>query len=146
MRKSVVRTLRGVLLWRSSHPRHTVICRALVERAVVVREEDTIRDLIRDTFQVGESREKILPQFCSSSSTVWVLRFGRLSQQTGLVVCMAFVGPFDSRGLLPRLEAGCDHVGVLEEVNSLLSYTCGSIRAARIADLARTSFKWHAVT
>ncbi|CAN0010879.1 unnamed protein product, partial [Hapterophycus canaliculatus] len=51
VRKSVVRTLRGVLLWRSSHPRHTVICRALVERAVVVREEDTIRDLIRDTFQ-----------------------------------------------------------------------------------------------
>lgn len=41
-----------MLLWRSSHPRHTVICRALVERAVVVREEDTIRDLIRDTFQV----------------------------------------------------------------------------------------------
>ncbi|CAN0389857.1 unnamed protein product, partial [Ectocarpus sp. 8 AP-2014] len=51
VRKSVVRTLRGVLLWRSSHPRHTAICRALVERAVVVREEDTIRDLIRDTFQ-----------------------------------------------------------------------------------------------
>eukprot|EP00752_Nemacystus_decipiens_P012313 g10918.t1 len=51
VRKSVVRTLRGVLLWRSPHPRHAVICRALVERAVVVREEDTIRDLIRDTFQ-----------------------------------------------------------------------------------------------
>lgn len=52
VRKSVVRTLRGVLLWRKSHPRHNMICRALVERAVVAREEDTIRDLIRDTFQV----------------------------------------------------------------------------------------------
>ena len=31
-----------------------MICRALVERAVVAREEDTIRDLIRDTFQVGK--------------------------------------------------------------------------------------------
>lgn len=48
----MVRILRGVLLWRHSHPKHNVICRALVERAVVVREEDTIRDLIRDTFQV----------------------------------------------------------------------------------------------
>ncbi|CAN0541062.1 unnamed protein product, partial [Laminaria digitata] len=51
VRKSVVRILRGVLLWRHSHTKHNVICRALVERAVVVREEDTIRDLIRDTFQ-----------------------------------------------------------------------------------------------
>lgn len=52
MRKSVVRILRGVLLWRSPHSLHTQICRALVYRAALVREEDTIRDLIRDTFQV----------------------------------------------------------------------------------------------
>ncbi|CAN0441921.1 unnamed protein product, partial [Discosporangium mesarthrocarpum] len=51
VRKSVVKTLRGVLLADPGHPRRTEMCRALLERVVVVREEDTIRDLIRETFQ-----------------------------------------------------------------------------------------------
>lgn len=83
MRKSVVRTLRGVLLWRSSHPRHTVICRALVERAVVVREEDTIRDLIRDTFQVGGEGDADARRVKSAAA---------ISSQPLLRACLALLG------------------------------------------------------
>ncbi|KAG5186542.1 sister chromatid cohesion C-terminus-domain-containing protein [Tribonema minus] len=51
VRKSVVRTLRGCLSTYPCHKRRSEICSALVERSSIVKEEDTIRDIIRDTFQ-----------------------------------------------------------------------------------------------
>lgn len=50
VRKSVVRTLRECLLGQRSHPRAPYICCALMERAAAVKEEETIRILIHQTF------------------------------------------------------------------------------------------------
>ncbi|CAM9784024.1 unnamed protein product, partial [Chrysoparadoxa australica] len=51
VRKAVVRIFRGCLQSQPHHPRRAALCRALAERASAVKEEDTIRDLIRDTFR-----------------------------------------------------------------------------------------------
>ncbi|CAN0006597.1 unnamed protein product, partial [Phaeothamnion confervicola] len=50
VRKSVVKILRAALKAWPTHPRRAHICQKLMERASVVKEEDTIRDQIRDTF------------------------------------------------------------------------------------------------
>jgi hypothetical protein len=50
VRKSVVKICRDILLHFPGHPRALDVCRQLVERSAVVKEEDTIRDTIRDTF------------------------------------------------------------------------------------------------
>lgn len=52
VRKTVVRISGEFLVRYPTHELRTEICRRLVERASVVKEEDTVKDLIRDTFQV----------------------------------------------------------------------------------------------
>lgn len=51
VRKTMVKIFRDVLLQQPTHHLRTEICRRLVERAGVVKEEDSVKDLIRDTFQ-----------------------------------------------------------------------------------------------
>jgi len=52
VRKTVVKFLGEFLQRCPTHPLRTEICRCLVERASVVKEEDTVKDLIQDSFQV----------------------------------------------------------------------------------------------
>ena len=52
VRKTVVKFLGEFLQRCPTHPLRTEICRCLIERASVVKEEDTVKDLIQDAFQV----------------------------------------------------------------------------------------------
>jgi len=51
VRKSVVTILREVLLNQPSHAQYTELCVSLLQKLSDVREEDTVKDIIRATFQ-----------------------------------------------------------------------------------------------
>ncbi len=50
VRKSVVKILRGALLADPTHPSRSFVCHSLVERASILKEEESIRNLIHGTF------------------------------------------------------------------------------------------------
>ncbi len=50
VRKSVVKILRGALLADPTHPSRSFVCHSLVERASILKEEESIRNLIHATF------------------------------------------------------------------------------------------------
>lgn len=52
VRKAVVKILRDALLAHPNHPRRRAICQLLVSRASSPKEEDSIKDLVRRTFEV----------------------------------------------------------------------------------------------
>jgi len=52
VRKAVVKILRDALLAHPNHPRRRAICQLLVLRASSPKEEDSIKDLVRRTFEV----------------------------------------------------------------------------------------------
>ena len=51
VRKSVVQLLRDVLLNQPTHPQYMDLCLALLQRAANPREEESIKDIVRATFQ-----------------------------------------------------------------------------------------------
>lgn len=51
VRKAVVNIVKEILLNQPSHEKYTVLCVSLLEKLADVREEDTVKDIIRTTFQ-----------------------------------------------------------------------------------------------
>ena len=51
VRKAVVGIFRELLLYQPSHPQYSQLCIHLLERSAMPKEEDTIKDVIRSTFQ-----------------------------------------------------------------------------------------------
>jgi hypothetical protein len=51
VRKSVVQILRVILLHQPHHPKYSEICLRLLERTMNPKEEDTVKDVIQQTFQ-----------------------------------------------------------------------------------------------
>lgn len=51
VRKSVVQILRDILLHQPHHPKYSEICLRLLERSMNPKEEDTLKDIIQQTFQ-----------------------------------------------------------------------------------------------
>jgi hypothetical protein len=51
VRKSVVQILRDILLHQPHHPRYSEICLRLLERSMNPKEEDSLKDIVQQTFQ-----------------------------------------------------------------------------------------------
>ena len=51
VRKTVVGIMKDILLYQPSHPRYSELCLYLLERGAQPKEEESIKEVVRSTFQ-----------------------------------------------------------------------------------------------
>jgi hypothetical protein len=127
VRKAVVKILRDALLAHPNHPRRGAICQLLVSRASSPKEEDSIKDLVRRTFEVlwfdgrGDGADDHLPPHAQAQAAAH-------AQAASAAAAAATASP-GSSPRTPRSSAAELDFGVaLRQVNPKTPGTAGHAR------------------
>jgi len=133
VRKAVVKILRDALLAHPNHPRRRAICQLLVLRASSPKEEDSIKDLVRRTFEVlwfdgrGDSAEH--------DYLVSQAQHAAAAQSQAASAVSASCSSSSSSSLSPRTPCGAaestDELDLPVEVHAANPKTPGTLGHAR---------------